>query len=240
MCLLDHVFYSDAYGAEYELTLSAWGEGLLCEEELLDIQKPDAILRKFRKRYRRLPKSISFEIGDPFAAGYDYGFTGVDPALIEKLETLKELILPDSIEHFEPTDKLMALMKANCTLIRGNFGSFAERFAADSGLRFRPSDLTIAEYRFEPACEDTVLKLAFARSGSVRIDEIVTSPGTSAGNTLGGTFSHPLCADFFKTQTAGEIANMFSERLRDAIISDGRLAAFMETALKRGYYTGKN
>ncbi len=42
------------------------------------------------------------------------------------------------------------------------------------------------------------------------------------------------------TQTAEDIADTFPERLRDAIMSDGRLAAFIENALKHGYYTGNN
>ena len=42
------------------------------------------------------------------------------------------------------------------------------------------------------------------------------------------------------TQTVGEIADRFKGDARDAIISDGRLAAFIEKAKTREYYRGKN
>ena len=71
--------------------------------------------------------------------GSETGYIGVDTALLEKLETLKELILPDTITHIDLTPKLEKILKDNDTLIRGSFDSFAESFAKENGLRFRPA-----------------------------------------------------------------------------------------------------
>ena len=65
MCLLDYDFYTEKHGAEYELMLSAWGEGILREHGLLEMQRPDVIIRTFKQKYRRYPRSISLLIMDP-------------------------------------------------------------------------------------------------------------------------------------------------------------------------------
>jgi len=239
MSLLDCEFYSEKRGAEYELMLSAWGEGVLAESALLDIQKPDAIFKKFMAKYRRYPKSISLTVEDPRAVGYDFGYTGIDSALLEKLLTLKELVLPDSVTEIGVTPGLKKIFEENGTLIRGSFGSFAESFARGQGLRFRPADRVIAEYFFAPAQESTRLTLEFSRTGNALIREDVSSPGTSASNTFGGSFFHPLKKDFFMTDTAEQIAALFGERLRGALIADGRLADFIEKAKTHCFYKGE-
>ena len=239
MCLLDYTFYSEKYGAEYELVLSAWGNGILSESGLLDLQKPDNVIKKFRSRYRRYPKSISLQLEDPTSVGYKYFFTGVETALLEKLETLKELILPYTVESIEMTPKLESILKDNDTLIRGDFDSFAERFAAQNGLHFRPADLIFAEYSPDVPPESTRMTLVFNRNGSVTVKEAVSSPGTSASNTLGGTFTHSLNKDFYKNETAETIAGRFGKGLGGEILRDGRLAAFIEKAKTHDYYKGK-
>ena len=84
------------------------------------------------------------------------------------------------------------------------------------------------------------MTLVFRRSGNVEIKEVCSSPGSSAGNTFGGTFTYPLRSDFCETQTAEEIAGGLSMDARRAILEDGRLAAFMEKARTHAYYKGKN
>ena len=49
--LLDHDF-----DTEYDLSLSAWGDGMLSESELLDFQKPDTIVAEYKKETSPLPK----------------------------------------------------------------------------------------------------------------------------------------------------------------------------------------
>ena len=233
--LLDHDF-----DMEYDLSLSAWDDGTLAESELLDFHKPDAIIGEYKKKRRRYPKSISLLIQDSRGYGSETGYTGVDTAFLEKLETLKELILPDTITHIDLTPKLEKILKDNDTLIRGSFDSFAESFAKENGLRFRPADFIFAEFEDTRWREYTTMKLIFKRNGNVEIKETSSSPGSSAGNTFGGSFTHSLPRDFYMTQTAEEIAERFSKDAREAILSDGRLAAFIEKAKIHNYFCDKN
>ncbi|MBO4330546.1 MAG: hypothetical protein J5827_00555 [Oscillospiraceae bacterium] len=240
MSLLDHTFFSDIYGStEYELALSAWGEGVLRESDLLDMQKPDEIIREFEEKHRRYPRTISLLIQDPTAVGYDFCYTGVETAFLEKLKTLKELILPSSIEHIEMTPELERILKKNNTLIRGPFDSFAEGFAAEHALRFRPADLVFAEYESAAPPETRKLTLVFTRGGKAHIREDVFAPGTNAGNTSGGSLIHALKRDFYKKQTAGQIAELFDRAMAEEIVGNGRLAEFIEKAKEHGYFGGK-
>ena len=223
---------------EYEMMLSAWGEGELHEKGL--ISNLTEIFQKFKKEYKRKPNDISLFIEDSMSYGFDYGFTSVDTAFLEKLDTLKELILPDSITDIKMTPTLEKILKENNTLIRGTFNSFAERFANENGLNFRHSDYRFAYYFFEPAQESTELNLIFKRDGTVIIEEKISSPGSSAGNTFGGEFYHSLKSDFYMTQTAEDVAGMFGKSLYNAIISSGKLANFIETAKTHKIYTGEN
>lgn len=235
MSLLDYEF-----GLEYDIMLSAWGEGVLSESSLLDFQRPDAILKKYKKEYRSVPKSISLYVMDPMAVGYDYGYTGLDPYFLEKLETLKELILPPSVSDIPITLKLENILIGNNTLIRGIFDSTAERFARENKLPFRHSDFVFAAYELECAPESTILTMQFKRNGSVVIKEDVSSPGTSSSNTLGGSFYHSLNREFYKTNTVEEIADMFSGGLRDAVLKDGSLADFIVKAKTHDLFSGAN
>ena len=227
-------------GSDYDLCLEAWGDGLLCDEALSDFMKPDTILNRFQKRHRRYPRDISLLLKDSRGFGSDIGYTGVHPAFLENLKTLKELILPDSVTDIGLTPALAAMLKENDVLIRGAFDSFAEKLAVELGLHFRPADFVFAETFFEPAQESTVLHLLFARDGSVQIEEKCSSPGSSAGNTFGGSFYYPLPRDFYITMTAEQFASQLRPSLCDATLKDGRLASFLEKAKAHGYYTGKN
>lgn len=234
-CLLDHDFMT-----EYELSLSAWGGPVLCESALLDMQKLDAISGEFKKKYRRYPKDISLLLKDPRTVGCDCFFITIEPAFLEKLETLKELILPDSVTEIKMTPKIETILSENRTLIRGEFDSFAERFADLRGLNFKPADFVFADFEDTRWRESTTLELVFTRKGDIYIKENRSSPGSSSSHTLGGSFTHPLPAGFYKTMTAQDVAEKFESDARRAIIEDGRLAAFIEKAGSHGFYTGKN
>ncbi|MBQ9545292.1 MAG: hypothetical protein IJV00_09215 [Clostridia bacterium] len=235
MSLLDHEF-----DTEYDLSLSAWGEGRFSESDLLYFQKPDAIMEEYLKKHGRYPGSISFLIKDSRGFGSETGFTGIDTAFLEKLATLKELILPDTITHIDLTATLEKILRDNDTLIRGPFDSFAESFAKENSLRFRPADFVFADFEDARWHEFTEMTLIFKRNGGVEIKESSSSPGSSAGNTFGGSFTHSLPRDFYLIQTAEEIAEKFDENTREAILSDGRLAAFIEKLKTHGFYRDKN
>ena len=233
MGLLDYEFDS-----EYDLMLSAWGEGELTDSNLN--MTIDKIYRKFQNKYHRTPIDVSLFIEDPRAYGNDYCFTSVDTAFLEQLESLKELILPDSITDIKMTPKLETILKGNKVLIRGTLDSFAEQFAADNKLHFRPSDFIFGRFFFEPAYETTIFTMKFRRDGKVSIEEDASSPGSSAGNTFGGTFYREIPRNFYKTKTAEDIAGLYGERSRECMLEDGRLAAFIEKAKNHKLFMWKN
>ena len=233
MSLLD--MYTDV---DYPLCLEASGDGEVCEKSFgITLDK---IFGRYKKKCGGFPAQISLLIRDTLAAGLDYGFTSIDTAFLERLETLKELGIPDSVTHIEMTERLERILKENNTLIRGSFDSFAERFASQNGLNFRHRDFFFASSYFEPAFESTTLTMMFSRDGSVVIEEKVSSPGSSAGNTFGGEFYKTLESDFFMHKTAQDIANMYGSRIRNAIIEKGLLADFIEKARTHDLYTGEN
>ena len=170
----------------------------------------DKIFGRYKKKCGGFPAQISLLIRDTLAAG------------------------------LEMTEKLEKILKENNTLIRGSFDSFAERFAAQNGLNFRHRDFLFASSYFEPAFESTTLTMMFSRDGSVVIEEKVSSPGSSAGNTFGGEFYKTLESDFFMHKTAEEIADMYRDDIRNAIIEKGLLADFIEKARTHDLYTGEN
>ena len=233
MSLLDYEFES-----EYDLMLSAWGEGTVKEGNFHT--SLSTIYRKFKKEYSREPRDVSLSIEDTFAYGYDYGFTEIDTAFLEQINTLAELILPDSITNITMTPTLEQILNRNNVLIRGSFDSFAEKFAAENKLHFRPANFLFAKYVFEPAHETTLMTMMFKRNGNVVVEESVSSPGSSAGNTFGGNFYKDLPKNFHKTMTVEQIAEMYGSRLHDAIIKDGKLADFLEKAKKHKLFMGKN
>lgn len=233
MSLFHHYF-----DCSYALEFTAWGSGEI-SEKALEISL-DEIFAEYAGEKGGYPVDISLFIEDTLAYGCDYGFTSIDTAFLEKLTTLKELILPDSITVITMTPKLEKILKQNNTLIRGTFDSFAEKFAAENGLNFRHSDMFLASYEFEPIHEITSLTLQFDRDGSARIEESVSSPGSSAGNTFGGTFYHELDRDFFLHKSAEDIADMFGKSLHKELLENGRLADFLEKAKTHKLYKGKN
>ena len=233
MSLFHHYF-----DRSYALELTAWGRGEI-SEKALEISLNE-IFAEYAEEKGGYPIDISLFIEDTLAYGYDYGFTSIDPAFLEKLDTLKELILPDSITEIKMTPKLEKLLKGNSVLIRGSFDSFSEKFAADNGLNFRHRDMFLASYEFAPAHETTSLTLQFDRDGSARIEESVSSPGSSASHCFGGTFYHELDRDFFLHKSAEDIADMFGKSLHKELIENGRLADFLEKAKTHKLFKGKN
>lgn len=228
-----HSIFNDEYNIKFEVR----GDGAVsCEAFDGDV---DRAFERYREECGKEPGDLSLVIEDTRKAGFDYGFTEVETAFLERLENLKELILPDSITEIKMTDKLEKVLKDNNTLIRGSFDSFSERFAADMGLNFRPADFIIARHYFEKAQETMLLTVQFKRDGSVQIRADVDSPGSSADNSFGGVFYNDLPSDFWMNTTAEEVSAMYPG-LDDAVVKDGRLADFIETAKEHKIFTGKN
>ena len=220
----------------YELELSAWGDGIVNEDEV----SLERHMQEFIEENGREPEDISLEISDTKSYGLSYFYTKVDTAFLEKLKALKELILPDTITSIDVTPELETLLKSNDVLIRGKFDSFAESFAAEHGLHFRPTDFTYARRFFEPAHETTVTTLIFNRDGSMQIENSVSSPGSSAGNTFGGDFYRDLPDDIFSTMTTDEIIDKLCESVSGSAKLSDKLAEFIEKMKTHNVYMGEN
>ena len=225
------------FNEEYDIRFEVRGNGTVSSEAFDgDVTRA---LERYEAECGRAPRDISLVIEDTLKAGFDYGFTEVETAFLERLENLKELILPDSITEISMSEKLEKILKDNNTLIRGSLDSFAERFAADTGHNFRPADFIIARHVYEKVQETTLLTVQFKRDGSVQIRSDVDSPGSSAGNSFGGVFYNDLPSDFWMNTTAEEVSSMYPG-LDDALVKDGRLADFIVKAKEHKIYTGKN
>ncbi len=237
MSLLNHKFDN-----EYAIELSAWGGGTVCDAAFSShFPAVQQLCAEYKQEYLADPTSISLFIEDCRAHGLDYGFDAIDVAFLEQMDTLKELILPDTITQIEMTPKLSKILKKNRTLIRGSLDSFAERFAHDNGLHYRPSDFVFARSYFELAHESNWVTMIFRRDGSVYIKESTSSPGSSAGNCFGFDWTVDLPHDFYKTMTIEQIADqMHCNGLYREILENGKLAAFFEKAKTHDIFWGKN
>ena len=225
------------FNGEYNIEFEVRGNGTVSNEAFdLDVNRA---FERYKEECGGEPRDLSLVIEDTLKSGFDYGFTEVETAFLERLENLKELILPDSITEIKMTDKLERILKENNTLIRGSLDSFAERFAAETGLNFRPADFIFARHVFAKVQEITLLTVQFNRDGSVQIRSDVDSPGSSAGNTFGGVFYNEIPSDFWMNTTAEEVSAMYPG-LDDVVVKDGRLADFIEKAKEHTIFTGKN
>ena len=225
------------FNGEYDIKFEVRGNGTVSNEAFdLDVNRA---FERYKKECGKEPCDLSLVIEDTLKSGFDYGFTEVETAFLERLENLKELILPDSITEIKMTDKLERILKENNTLIRGSLDSFAERFAAEMGLNFRPADFIFARHVFAKVQEITLLTVQFNRDGSVQIRSDVDSPGSSACNTFGGVFYNEIPSDFWMNTTAEEVSAMYPG-LDDVVVKDGRLADFIEKAKEHKIFTGKN
>lgn len=225
------------FNGEYDIEFEVRGNGTVSNEAFdLDVNRA---FERYKEECGGEPRDLSLVIEDTLKSGFDYGFTEVETAFLERLENLKELILPDSITEIKMTDKLERILKENNTLIRGSLDSFAERFAAEKGLNFRPADFIFARHVFAKVQEITLLTVQFNRDGSVQIRSDVDSSGSSAGNTFGGVFYNEIPSDFWLNTTAEEVSAMYPG-LDDVVVKDGRLADFIEKAKEHKIFTGKN
>lgn len=225
------------FNGEYDIEFEVRGNGTVSNEAFdHDVNRA---FERYKEECGGEPRDLSLVIEDTLKSGFDYGFTEVETAFLERLENLKELIFPDSITEIKMTDKLERILKENNTLIRGSLDSFAERFAAEMGLNFRPADFIFARHVFAKVQEITLLTVQFNRDGSVQIRSDVDSPGSSAGNTFGGVFYNEIPSDFWLNTTAEEVSAMYPG-LDDVVVKDGRLADFIEKAKEHKIFTGKN
>ena len=203
MCLLYSKFHKD----DYDIVIEAWGDGTLPQK---NVNRLIEIRKEYVAECRANPVSISLQLNNCNA-----GFTDIAPKFLEQIDELRELILPDTVTKLHMTPKLERIFQRNKTLIRGSFDSFAEQFAHEHGLRFRPADFEFYEDYCELGHETTTRKLKFRRDGS---------------NTFGGYHDTELPHHFFQTMTFDQFLARFHELAAKIIVDYGKMAEFFEKA----------
>ena len=198
------------------------GEGVLCSEDA-DVE----------------PKS-----GKNWAKEYDTlsvteGLTGLGDGYLDAFSHICCLILSRTVEFVAATPNLLKIMRKRKVLIRGEYDTFAERFAVENGLKYRHSDIHLADDDIEVAHEHDIITLRFHENGSSDIHYNCFSPGSSAGNYGGGEYTNPLPRNFYVGCTIEDFANIFNERVRGQILSNETLKRFLEISNERLKAYGK-
>ena len=121
----------------------------------------------------------------------------------------------------------------NVSLIRGEYGTFAEEFAKTNGFAFLHCDIPVAEDNDEARHEKDEITLRFHPDAAPDILHDIYSTGSSAGSCGGGQVVNTLPEDFYVGCTIEKFAENFPERLRGQITGNEMLKRFLEAANSR-------
>jgi len=189
------------------------GNGALCKEDI-DIGKEN-----WTQEYSRL------HLKD--------GITEVKKGFFESFSNLKMIILDKSIGNIEMTDELRKMLKDNSVIIRGNYDTYAEEFAAENGLLFIHKDIYLGIRHNEEYCESRTITLHFDESNQMSLLYEDFCQGISAGNTMGGEFTRDMPEEFRRGCTINEFADMMPEAYFDQIMKNKELEEFLDSYAKR-------
>lgn len=197
---------------------------------LLEV-KGEGILRREDAELRNDP-------GRDWAKDYDTlsvteGITGLGEGFLDAFSHIDCLILSRTVESVASTPELDKILRKNKVLIRGEYDTFAERFAGEKGLRFLHCDIHLADDDDAEHHEHDIITLRFHTKGAPDIHYNCFTPGSSAGNYGGGEYAVKLPKDFYVGCTAELFAGNFPERLREQLKSNDLLRRFLEAANRR-------
>ena len=158
----------------------------------------------------------------------------VEQGFFELLPTISELRILGKECRIWMDDATEELFHKNDVLIRGEFGSCAEKFAKEQGLRFLHLDTLLARSGDYFEYGVMTIELCFYSDGSCCIHQDEKCQGSSAGSSGGGEMDVSLPKDFYLTMSAKEVAEMCW--CTNKIISNGILAGLMAKAkAKKGF-----
>ena len=160
------------------------------------------------------------------------GFVRVEPGFLAHFTRMEELILGPTVKHLEMTPALKEHLRKQKVLMRGHFGGPAEQIAKELTLKFRHSDIFLADHRDEEHHEYSKLTLYFSDEGPYLLEDVIT-PGWAASINGGGVIRTDLPKDFYVGQTPDSFAERFSDRFREQIRQNKELAAFLAEANRR-------
>ncbi|MBO4819705.1 MAG: hypothetical protein J5528_06150 [Firmicutes bacterium] len=161
------------------------------------------------------------------------GITGLAEGYLETFLHIGCLILSRTVESVATTPELDKKFRKNKVLIRGEYNTFAEKFAKEKGLEFLHCDIPLAEDRIEEIPEHDFITLRFHENGCADIHYNCFSPGSSAGSYGGGEYVRELPKDFYVGCTIEQFAGNFPERLREQLMGNEMLRRFLAEANRR-------
>ena len=207
---------SITYTNHYSGLLEVEGEGVLCRE---DAEVWPAFKKNWAKDYDVLSVTEGItELGE----GYLDAFAHIDC-----------LILSRTVVSVAASPELLKRMRKRKVLIRGEYDTYAESFAAENKLGFLHSDIHIADDDTEIPPEHDIITLRFHEDGPPDIHYNCFTPGSSAGSYGGGEIANPLPRDFYVGCTLEKFAGHFTERVTEQILSNDALKRFLEAANRR-------
>ena len=204
------------YSNHYSGLLEVQGEGPLCREDA----------------------EVWGESGNGWANSYDVlsvteGITSLGEGYLDAFPKIECLILSRTVKSVCTGPELDERLRKNKVLIRGEYDSYAEKFAREKGLKFLHSDIHIADDDIEIAHEHDIITLRFHENGSSDIHYNCFTPGSSAGSYGGGEYANELPRDFYVGCTIEKFADNFNERVREQILSNDAIKRFLESANRR-------
>ena len=207
---------SITYINHYSGLLEVEGKGLLLRE---DAEVWPAEAKNWQKKYNTL------SVGE--------GITGLGEGYLDSFSNIGCLILSRTVESVATAPELDNKLRRSKVLIRGEYNTFAEKFAQEKGLEFLHCDIPLAEDDIEIAHEHDIITLRFHENGSSDIHYNCFTPGISAGSYGGGEYANELPKDFYVGCTMEQFANNFPERLRKQLMANEMLRRFLEAANSR-------
>ena len=204
------------YINHYSGLLEVEGEGLLIKE---DAEVRPTTERNWQKEYDTL--------------SVKEGITGLGEGYLEAFPDIDCLILARTVESVATTPELDKRLRKNKVLIRGEYNTFAEKFAEEKGLGFLHCDIHLADDDIGDHYEHDIITLRFHTKGAPDIHYNCFTPGSSAGSYGGGEYANPLPLDFYVGCTVEKFADNFNERVRGQILSNDMLRRFLDAANSR-------
>jgi hypothetical protein len=204
------------YINHYSGLLEVKGKGVLCSDDTEVTPTPTESLAR---EYHTL--SIT------------EGITGIGEGFLDAFPYIDCLILSRTVESVAVTPAIVKRMRKRKVLIRGEYDTFAERFAGENGLGFLHNDIHLADDDIEVIPEHDIITLRFHEEEQPDIHFNCFTSGSSAGSYGGGEYANPLPRDFYVGCTVEDFANKLNERVREQIISNETLRRFLETANRR-------
>ncbi len=161
------------------------------------------------------------------------GITGLGEGYLEAFPKIGCLILERTVESVASTPELDKRLRKNKVLIRGEYDTFAERFAKEKGLGFLHCDIHLADDDLREYHEHDILTLRFHEKGAPELHYDCYTPGSSAGSYGGGEYAVKLPKDFYVGCSVEQFAERFPERLREQLKSNAMLRRFLDAANSR-------